>query len=65
MTREEAIKDIKGMLDSWQEDYAEEVFMAAEEIQALNIAIKALEQEPKTNMTKEQKNSNKSYDVCL
>jgi hypothetical protein len=47
MTREEAIKEIKDMIDSWQKDYAEEVIMADEEIQALNMAIKALEQEPK------------------
>lgn len=46
MTREEAIKEIKDMVDSWQEDYAEEVIMATEEIQALNMAIKALEQSP-------------------
>lgn len=47
MTREEAIKTIKNMVDSWQQDYAEEVIMANEEIEALNMAIKALEQDPK------------------
>lgn len=49
MTREEAIKEIKNMVDSWQEDYAEEVIMATEEIQALEMAIKALEQKGGNN----------------
>ena len=46
MTREEAIIIVKDMVDGWQEAYAEAVIKATPEIQALNILIKVLEQEP-------------------
>lgn len=46
MTNEEAIREIKWMIGSWQAEYAEDITLALEDIEALKMAITALEQQP-------------------